>query len=161
MSFSELARKRPRLSPPSISLRNPGLLLAPMLPMTPPDPDGADPIPVFESGLSSVDTALYVFSTELAALANLQGIYATDKLARTSMERAVMHISQTVQVGGKLVLSGVGKSGLIAKKVVATMNSVGVHSAFLHPTEALHGDLGMVREVGSIKGEGLLWSGSG
>ena len=147
MSLSELARKRPRLSPPSLSLRNQELALSPSLPMTPPDPDGAEPIPGLNSGVSAVDTALHVFSMDMAAMANLQGIYATDKLARSSMERAVMQTARSVRVGGKLVLSGVGKSGLIAKKIVATMNSMGVQSAFLHPTEALHGDLGMVREV--------------
>ncbi len=45
---------------------------------------------------------------------------------------------------GKLVISGVGKSGLIGAKMAATFASTGTPSFFLHPTEALHGDLGMV-----------------
>jgi len=45
-----------------------------------------------------------------------------------------------------VVLAGVGKSGDIAKKITATFNSVGVSSNFLHPVEALHGDLGVVSE---------------
>ncbi len=45
---------------------------------------------------------------------------------------------------GKLVVSGVGKSGLIGAKMAATFASTGTPSFFLHPTEALHGDLGMV-----------------
>ena len=46
---------------------------------------------------------------------------------------------------GRLIISGVGKSGIIARKIVATMNSTGTPSVFLHPSDALHGDLGIVR----------------
>ncbi|MDH7516439.1 MAG: KpsF/GutQ family sugar-phosphate isomerase [Bacteroidota bacterium] len=46
---------------------------------------------------------------------------------------------------GRLVVTGVGKSGLIARKIVATMNSTGTPALFLHPVDALHGDVGMVR----------------
>ena len=45
---------------------------------------------------------------------------------------------------GKLILMGVGKSGLIAQKIVATLSSTGTPSMFIHPTEAMHGDLGMI-----------------
>lgn len=47
---------------------------------------------------------------------------------------------------GRVVLTGMGKSGLIARKIVATFNSTGTASIYLHPTDALHGDLGMVRK---------------
>ena len=47
---------------------------------------------------------------------------------------------------GKLVLSGMGKSGLIAQKLAATFSSTGTPSFFLHPGEALHGDLGAVQK---------------
>ena len=47
---------------------------------------------------------------------------------------------------GKLVVTGVGKSGLIGAKMAATFASTGTPSFFLHPTEALHGDLGMISE---------------
>jgi len=47
---------------------------------------------------------------------------------------------------GRVVLTGMGKSGLIARKIVATLNSTGTPSIYLHPTDALHGDLGMVRK---------------
>ncbi len=46
---------------------------------------------------------------------------------------------------GKVVFSGVGKSGLVAQKLAATCSSLGIPSFFLHPTDALHGDLGAVR----------------
>ncbi len=45
---------------------------------------------------------------------------------------------------GRVIVSGIGKSGLIGRKIVATLTSTGTHSIFLHPVEAMHGDLGMV-----------------
>ncbi|MBW2603616.1 MAG: KpsF/GutQ family sugar-phosphate isomerase [Deltaproteobacteria bacterium] len=45
---------------------------------------------------------------------------------------------------GRLIISGIGKSGLVGRKIVATLNSTGTRSFFLHPAEAMHGDLGMV-----------------
>ncbi|RLC03524.1 MAG: KpsF/GutQ family sugar-phosphate isomerase [Deltaproteobacteria bacterium] len=45
---------------------------------------------------------------------------------------------------GRVIISGIGKSGLIGKKIVSTLISTGTNSMFLHPVEALHGDLGMV-----------------
>jgi arabinose-5-phosphate isomerase len=45
---------------------------------------------------------------------------------------------------GRVILTGMGKSGLIGRKIVATLNSTGTPSLFLHPAEAIHGDLGMV-----------------
>jgi len=49
-----------------------------------------------------------------------------------------------LQCKGKLIITGVGKSGLIGAKMAATFASTGTPSFFLHPTEALHGDLGMI-----------------
>ncbi len=46
---------------------------------------------------------------------------------------------------GRVIVSGVGKSGIIARKIVATMNSTGTPALFMHPSDAIHGDLGMVR----------------
>jgi arabinose-5-phosphate isomerase len=48
------------------------------------------------------------------------------------------------QSKGRLIVSGIGKSGIIGQKIVATLNSTGTRSFFLHPVEALHGDLGIV-----------------
>lgn len=49
------------------------------------------------------------------------------------------------QCEGRLILSGMGKSGLIARKISATFASLGISSTFMHPAEAIHGDLGMIR----------------
>ncbi|MCI0705974.1 MAG: KpsF/GutQ family sugar-phosphate isomerase [Ignavibacteriae bacterium] len=47
---------------------------------------------------------------------------------------------------GRVIITGIGKSGLVARKIVATMNSTGTAAIFLHPSDAVHGDLGMVRK---------------
>lgn len=52
--------------------------------------------------------------------------------------------------GGSLIISGVGKSGHIATKIAATFSSLGLPSFFLHPTEAMHGDLGRVSKLDAI-----------
>jgi arabinose-5-phosphate isomerase len=57
-------------------------------------------------------------------------------------DRAVDAINQC---RGRVVFSGIGKSGLIAKKIASTFSSVGIPSLFLHPADSLHGDLGIVQ----------------
>ncbi len=47
---------------------------------------------------------------------------------------------------GRVIVTGVGKSGIIARKIVSTMNSTGTPAMFMHPSDAVHGDLGMVRK---------------
>lgn len=55
-------------------------------------------------------------------------------------------IKHILNMKGKLVFIGVGKSGLIAQKISATLSSTGTPSIFLHPTEAMHGDLGVLQK---------------
>ncbi|MBU0995817.1 MAG: KpsF/GutQ family sugar-phosphate isomerase [Proteobacteria bacterium] len=50
------------------------------------------------------------------------------------------------QSKGCVIISGIGKSGIVGRKIVATLNSTGTNSIFLHPVEAMHGDLGIVRK---------------
>src|SRR5260370_22655321 len=47
---------------------------------------------------------------------------------------------------GRVVVTGMGKSGLIARKIAATLSSTGTPSLFMHPVEAVHGDLGMLAQ---------------
>jgi arabinose-5-phosphate isomerase len=47
---------------------------------------------------------------------------------------------------GRVIISGVGKSGIIARKIVSTMNSTGTPALFLHPSDAVHGDVGIIRK---------------
>lgn len=61
-------------------------------------------------------------------------------------DKFVTAVKTIIESNGRVVLTGIGKSGLIARKIVATMNSTGTAAIYLHPTDALHGDLGMVRK---------------
>lgn len=63
-------------------------------------------------------------------------------ISRESVEQAIDLI---LQCKGKLALSGMGKSGLIAQKLAATFSSTGTPAFFLHPGESLHGDLGVLQ----------------
>jgi len=78
-----------------------------------------------------------VIRTEAEAVAAL-----AEKL-NDSFERAVKEL---LECKGRVIVAGMGKSGLIGKKIVATFNSTGIASFFLHPAEAMHGDLGLIRQ---------------
>ena len=54
-------------------------------------------------------------------------------------------IEYILNTSGRIVFSGMGKSGFVARKLAATFSSMGKPSLFLHPSEALHGDLGMLK----------------
>jgi arabinose-5-phosphate isomerase len=60
-----------------------------------------------------------------------------------NFHEAVQHIYETK---GRLIVTGIGKSAIIAQKMVATFNSTGTPSMFLHASEAIHGDLGMIQK---------------
>ena len=61
-----------------------------------------------------------------------------------AFDRAVDSILQCGQARGRVVVTGMGKSGIIAQKIAATLSSTGSPALFLHPAEAVHGDLGML-----------------
>ncbi|KAL8649616.1 MAG: hypothetical protein Q9210_004300 [Variospora velana] len=111
------------------------------LPPTPPDlPDGLDK----NVDNENIEVALHVLRVERDTLSNLHDLYLSDRVAQRSFNLAVNAINRSWSRGGRVIVSGVGKSGKIGKKFVATLNSLAIRSAFLHPTEAMHGDLGMV-----------------
>jgi len=83
------------------------------------------------------DYAKEVIKTEAEAVAAM-----ADKLD-DNFNKAVEAI---LNCKGRVIVAGMGKSGLIGKKIVATFNSTGISSFFLHPAEAMHGDLGLMRE---------------
>jgi len=79
------------------------------------------------------------------------------KKAASNLSKQASEVAQLENVflslmnfNGSLVFCGVGKSGIIAQKLAATFTSLGLNSFFLHPVEALHGDLGRVKENDSI-----------
>jgi len=89
-----------------------------------------------------------VFEIEAREIANLANNLTVE------FEKAVEAI---LKCRGKLIISGMGKSGIIGKKIAATMASTGTSSFFLHPGEAYHGDLGMISKEDIV----LLISNSG
>lgn len=68
-----------------------------------------------------------------------------ESAARDGYNTALYYIRQSLNSGGKVVVTGVGKSGKIGEKIVATLQSTGSCAVFLHPIEALHGDLGLIQ----------------
>src|SRR3954467_9115784 len=65
------------------------------------------------------------------------------------VDRLDHRFERTVQLllecRGRVILTGMGKSGLICRKIAATLTSIGTPSFFLHPAEAIHGDLGVIQ----------------
>ena len=83
------------------------------------------------------ESALETFRIEANAVSRLA------ELLNGDFEKAVESILQSK---GRVVVCGMGKSGLIGKKIAATLASTGPPCYFMHPTEALHGDLGMLMQ---------------
>ncbi|KAI1400073.1 SIS domain-containing protein [Hypoxylon fuscum] len=108
------------------------------------DFEDEDPVDTGSLAKQRVTGAIHVLNTEATALRSLTHLYKTDATAAQGFNAAVGAITRYKCEQGKLVIIGVGKSGHIGKKLVATFNSLGVHATFLHPTEALHGDLGKI-----------------
>ena len=68
-------------------------------------------------------------------------------LSNEDVEKALLTLNNCRENKGKLIISGVGKSGIIARKIAATFSSLGLTSIYLNPIDALHGDLGLVNSV--------------
>jgi arabinose-5-phosphate isomerase len=86
---------------------------------------------------SGLDLARKVLRTEAAAILSL-----VDRIDAT-FDRAVQLL---YACDGRVIVTGMGKSGLICRKIAATLSSTGTSAWFLHPAEAIHGDLGAIRE---------------
>ena len=82
-----------------------------------------------------IQEAIDVLKIEAEGILNL-----TEKIGAefSEMVEAIYHSK------GRVIISGIGKSGIVGRKIVATLNSTGTRSFFLHPVEAMHGDLGIV-----------------
>ena len=65
-------------------------------------------------------------------------------LARQLDDAFVRVVNAILNCPGQLIITGLGKSGLVARKIAATLTSTGTPSVFVHPVEALHGDLGII-----------------
>ncbi len=97
------------------------------------DPRPVDPAKIDPAGLVRIEA-----SALLALAERLDGAMAAD------FARAVDIILACGEARGRVVVTGMGKSGIIAQKIAATLSSTGSPALFLHPAEAHHGDLGML-----------------
>jgi arabinose-5-phosphate isomerase len=86
---------------------------------------------------SALDLARKVLKTEAAAILGL-----VDRID-ARFEKAVELL---LECRGRVIVTGMGKSGIISRKIAATLTSTGTSAWFLHPAEAIHGDLGAIRE---------------
>jgi len=84
---------------------------------------------------SIIATAIQTITMEGSAILNLS------TLINDEFAEAVQHIYNSK---GRLIITGVGKSAIIANKIVATLNSTGTPSVFMHAADAIHGDLGLI-----------------
>ena len=87
--------------------------------------------------LSISQTAQQTIALEAAAIANLKD-FIDDSFIKV--------VTAINECKGRLIISGIGKSAIVAQKIVATLNSTGTPSLFMHAADAIHGDLGMVQE---------------
>ena len=86
-----------------------------------------------------VEQAREIFNIEI------EGLQVLKESLNGDFSELVKECIETLDAGGKLILTGVGKSGYIGQKIAATLSSVGSPAVFMHPVEALHGDLGMIQ----------------
>jgi arabinose-5-phosphate isomerase len=86
-----------------------------------------------------IDAALRVLSTEA------DGLHSLEAALRGPMADAFIKAGEVIEnARGRVIVTGMGKSGHVARKIAATMASVGTPAQFVHPGEASHGDLGMI-----------------
>ena len=90
-----------------------------------------------DDSASLLDLARKVLRTEAAAILGL-----VDRLDG-DFDRAVQLL---FECRGRVIVTGMGKSGIICRKIAATLSSTGTSAFFLHPAEAIHGDLGALRD---------------
>ena len=90
-----------------------------------------------------MDSSKIISSAKKTIAIEARSIIDLSDLVDRDFEKAV-HI--IVECKGRLVVSGIGKSAIVAQKIVATLNSTGTPSLFLHAADAIHGDIGMVQQ---------------
>ena len=85
-----------------------------------------------------------VLKLEANAILSLEAKVLGAKISADEISGAVALLQRAVESRGKIIVTGVGKSGKIAQKIASTLASTGSLAVYLHPTDGLHGDLGMV-----------------
>lgn len=100
---------------------------------------------MFNTTEDIIDGAANILIEEAMGLNNAAQRLKDNAESREGYQQAIYLMFKSLDAGGKIVVTGVGKSGKIGEKIVATMLSTGTCATFLHPVEALHGDLGTVQ----------------
>ena len=95
-----------------------------------------------EESMTKESKDLISLGREVVSL-EIEGLRELERAIGPDFERAVKLL---LQCRGKVVVCGMGKSGIVARKIAATLSSTGSPSVYLHPGEAAHGDMGMVTE---------------
>ncbi|MFM7177415.1 MAG: SIS domain-containing protein [Bacteroidota bacterium] len=90
-----------------------------------------------KSNREIIDMALNTLETEAMAVGVLKN-YIDDRFVEIVK---LIHLSE-----GRVIITGIGKSAIVAQKIVATMNSTGTPSVFMHAADAIHGDLGIIQK---------------
>lgn len=88
-----------------------------------------------------INDGLESLSIEIATLQNLK---------QSLDDQFASAVQKILKTKGRIIISGIGKSALIAQKLVASFNSTGTPSIFLHAADAIHGDLGMIRPIDEL-----------
>ncbi len=92
-----------------------------------------------------IDNASNILIEEALSISEAAQRLKSNTESRDGYHQAIYLMFKSLDAGGKVIVTGVGKSGKIGEKIVATMLSTGTCATFLHPVEALHGDLGTVQ----------------
>ncbi len=103
--------------------------------MTPPKTNTKPSENTSPADMADLSSARRVLDLEIAGLGDL---------AESLDEHFIHALDILAQVTGRIVVTGMGKSGHIARKIAATLSSTGAPALFVHPGEASHGDLGMI-----------------
>lgn len=90
-----------------------------------------------------------VIATQHKHITVIKEVLEAESLAISNLKNSINHHVATVievllSCKGRIIVTGIGKSGIIGRKITSTLSSTGTPSLFLHPAEGLHGDLGMV-----------------
>ncbi len=106
---------------------------------------------------------LLIFALQILLTLKLsKNIQSTAKKVLTQEAEAILQVSAGINsdfeacvehllsIPGRIVFTGIGKSAIIAQKIVATMNSTGTPALFMHAADAIHGDLGMIQEGDAV-----------
>ena len=88
-----------------------------------------------------IQSALATLDIEIETLINLRECINTD---------FVQTVETIVQSKGRVIITGIGKSAIVAQKIVATLNSTGTPSVFMHAADAIHGDIGIVQRDDTV-----------